>query len=308
MMRVILGTGPLGKSVMRELLKRGEQVTMVNSSGQAAVPAGVIVKRADLMDRQQVINVLQGASVVYQCAAPPYHQWDRLEQMMDNITAGAIAANARLVFGDNLYMYGPVQGVIHEELPYAANTRKGLIRAEVARKLLALNRDGVLQTVIGRGSDFYGPEVLTSSAGAMFFKPIVGGKSTSVMGDPNCRHSYTFIDDFGRALVVLGEDEDAFGQAWHVPTAEATTMRQFAETAYRAAGFQPAKVRTMGRGMLRMAGLFMPAAKETIEMLYQFERDFVIDTRKFSERFGIEATPLEKGVASTVEWFRRRSS
>lgn len=308
MMRVILGTGPLGKSVMRELLKRGEQVTMVNSSGQATVPAGVIVKRADLMDREQVVGVLKGASVVYQCAAPPYHQWERLEQMMDNIAAGAIAANARLVFGDNLYMYGAVQGVIHEGLPYAAHTRKGLIRAEVARKLLALNRDGVLQTVIGRGADFYGPEVLTSSAGAMFFKPIVGGRATSVMGDPSCKHSYTFIDDFGRALVMLGEDDDAFGQAWHVPTAEATTMQQFAEAAYRAAGFRPAKVRSMGRGMLRMVGLFMPGARETIEMLYQFERDFVVDTRKFSERFGMQATPIEEGVASTVEWFRRQSS
>ncbi|PWW08609.1 hypothetical protein DFQ01_101333 [Paenibacillus cellulosilyticus] len=84
-------------------------------------------------------------------------------------------------------------------------------------------------------------------------------------------------------------------------------MRLFAETAYRAAGFKPAKVRSMGRGMLRMAGLFMPGAKESIEMLYQFERDFIVDSRKFSERFGMLATPIEEGVASAVEWFRRQS-
>jgi nucleoside-diphosphate-sugar epimerase len=108
-------------------------------------------------------------------------------------------------------------------------------------------------------------------------------------------------------MVMLGEHEDAFGQTWHVPAAEAVTIRQFAEIAYRAAGFRPAKLRPMGKGMLRMAGLFMPGAKESIEMLYQFERDFVVDTRKFSERFGMQATPIEEGVANTVEWFRRQS-
>ncbi|WP_127534472.1 NAD-dependent epimerase/dehydratase family protein [Paenibacillus kobensis] len=308
-MHLILGTGPLGRSVMRELVRRGEPVAMVNSSGRADVPDGVTVRKADLMIAGQAAEAMKKARIVYQCSQPSYHRWEgNFAHLQTNIAKGAIAAGARLVVADNLYMYGSVQGAIHEELPYAALTKKGLIRAELARQLLKLHQDGVLQTAIGRGSDFFGPGVRQSAAGDMLFKPIIRGKACSVVGNPDRKHSYTFIDDFGRALVALGEHEDACGQAWHVPTADAVTTKQFAELAYRAAGHEPGKVRTFGRGTLRAVGLFIPAVRETIEMLYQFEEDFVVDTKKFTDRFGIAPTALPQAVGATVKWYQGQRS
>lgn len=305
-MNIVLGTGPLGISVMNELVNNGEKVTMISSSGNAAVPSGVQVLKADLMDGVQAVQALKGASVIYHCAAPAYHRWDLFGQLQDNVVAGAVAAGAKLVVGENLYMYGKVDGPIHEGLPDAPVSRKGTIRAELAQKLKQLHRGGVLEVAIARGADFFGPTVRNSSAGERFFRPIAEGKACAVMGNPDKKHTYTFVNDFGKALVTLGRHDDAFGQVWHVPNADAVTQRQFAELAYRIAG-KPAKVKSMGRGMLRVGGLFIPAARESIEMMYQFENDFVVDSRKFTERFGISATPLEQSIAQTLERYATMS-
>jgi nucleoside-diphosphate-sugar epimerase len=306
-MHVILGTGPLGMSIMRELMDQGERVRMISYSGNAVLPPNVQNEKADLLDAKEAAKIMKGATVIYHCAQPAYHQWGKLfMRMQDNIVSGAMAAGVRLVVAENLYMYGLVQGKMHEQLPHAATTRKGVLRSEMSRKLLKLHQDGLLQVVIGRGSDFFGPGVLGSAVGERFFKPIVAGKPCTVLGDPDKKHSYTFIHDFGKALVALGRQEDTYGQAWHVPNADAVTMRQFAEMAYRAAGY-PASVRTMGRGMLRIGGLFIPEARETIEMMYQFEHDFVVDHSKFSARFELPATPLEHAVAQTLEWFQSQN-
>jgi nucleoside-diphosphate-sugar epimerase len=303
-MNLILGTGPLGMSVMQELWSKGEAITMVNTSGRATVPPKVKVIQADLMDAEQAIAIMKGVQTVYHCSQPPYHRWDPLFiRMQDHVIAGAIAAGAKLVAAENLYMYGQAEGLLHEELPYAAATKKGKIRAAMSRKLLELYGKGQLRVTMGRGSDFFGPGVYGSSVGERFFKPIAVGKACTVFGDPSRKHTYTYIDDFGKALVLLGQREEALGQVWHVPNAAAVTTREFAELACKIAG-SPPMIKTMGRGMLRIGGIFIPAARESIEMLYQFEHDFVVDSTKFSRTFEIKATPLEVSIRKTLDWYR----
>jgi nucleoside-diphosphate-sugar epimerase len=303
-MNVILGTGPLGMSVMRELVAREEPVRMISFNGRASVPQGVRLERSDLMDQAQAKENMKGAKVIFQCAQPPYHKWsEQFIPFQDNIISGAIAAGAKLVVAENMYMYGRVQGGIHESLPYTAITKKGQVRAAMSRTLSKLYQDGSLQVTMGRGADFFGPNVHNSSVGSRLFHSIAKGKACTVLGNPDKKHTYTFIDDFGKALVVLSAHEDAFGQVWHVPNADTVTTREFIERAYRIAGF-PAAMRTMGKGMLRLGGLFIPAARESIEMLYQFEEDFIVESFKFTERFGVAATPLEYALEQTLQSIR----
>lgn len=307
-MNVILGTGPLGMSVMRELVAREEPVTMVSSSGKASVPQGVRLERANLMDEEQAKRALKDSKFVYQCAQPPYHKWGELfVPFQDNIISGTMAAGAKLIAAENLYMYGRVRGAMHERLPYSAATKKGQVRAAMSRTLTNLHQSGKLQVTMGRGADFFGPNVHNSSVGSRLFNPIVRGKACTVMGNPDRKHTYTYIDDFGKALVVLSKHENAFGQVWHVPNADAVTTREFVEMAYRLAGF-PAAIRPMGKGMLRLGGLFIPEARESIEMLYQFEEDFVVESSKFTKRFGMAATPLEVALDKTLQSISRGSN
>ena len=161
---------------------------------------------------------------------------------------------------------------------------------------------------IGRGSDFFGPFATDAAMmGSRVFGRALAGKSAQVVGDPDRLHSFTFIDDFGKALVTLGEREEALGRAWHVPSPPAMTTRQFVEAIYRTLG-KPVKMNRAPRLAVALAGLFDANMKELFEMLYQFERDFVMDSSRFESSFGMRATPLDEAIRQTLDWYRSRSS
>jgi nucleoside-diphosphate-sugar epimerase len=310
---VIFGSGPLGQSVMRALSRGGERVRMVNRSGRAPenTPAGVEITRADLYLPADVRRAAQGAAVVYQCSQPEYTRWaedfPRLQKsILDGLEACGETASERprLVMGDNLYMYGPVEGKIHEGLPYAAHTRKGRIRARMAEELLEAHRMGRLRVTIGRGSDFFGPGVLGSLAGETIFGALAKGKAASILGNPDLPHSYTFIDNFGKALVILGEREEALGQAWHVPNAQAVTTRQLVTLAASAFGTQP-KMMVANGLVMRLVGLFVPVVREMIELEYEVVKPYVVDDSKFKTAFGDHSTPLNEAVRQTADWFSK---
>ncbi|SDD62980.1 Nucleoside-diphosphate-sugar epimerase [Paenibacillus sp. UNCCL117] len=301
---VVLGTGPTGWYTMEELVASGHEVVMVNRSGLGSMPAGVRLQQADLYEPGEAAKVMQGAEAVYQCAQPPYQSWaERFPQLQERIVEGACRTGAKLIVADNLYMYGEVAGPIHEGLPYRADTRKGRLRAELSGRLHEAQRAGRLRAALVRGSDYYGPRATGSVFGGMFFRPLVQGKPARMFGSLDQPHTFTFIRDFGRAMAAAGRHDEALGEVWHVPSAAPVTIRRFAELAYAAAGF-PNRVRFMNRFTLRIGGIFVPEARESLEMLYQWEKPFVVDSRKCTERLGLQATPLEQGVRETVEWYR----
>jgi nucleoside-diphosphate-sugar epimerase len=154
---------------------------------------------------------------------------------------GAASARAKLVAMENLYMYGPTGGrPLTEDLPYAAETRKGMIRARMSRELMEADASGKVRVAIGPGSDFFGPRVLASAAGEQVFGRAVEGKSAQVAGDPDQPHTFTYAPDIGKGLVVLGEREDALGRAWHLPSPETLTTREFVKMIFEEAG-KPAR-------------------------------------------------------------------
>jgi nucleoside-diphosphate-sugar epimerase len=303
---VIFGAGPLGQAVARELVKRGLTVTLVNRSGQApAGLAGVQMAAGDAYSLDFTRQACQGAAVVYQCAQPHYHEWvEKFPPLQASIVEGAASAGAKLVVGENLYMYGEVDGPLHEGLPYAATTRKGRVRAEMAEALLAAHRAGKVRVAIARGADFYGPGVLDSSLGSRAIVPALQGKPASLVGGLDLPHTYTVSDDFGRAMVLLGERDEALGRAWHVPNPPTLTQRQLMTLFFAEIG-RPARMSGMGRLMMSLGGLFIPAARESVEMMYEFEKPFVVDSRQFVQAFGDSATPHAQAVKATVAWYRR---
>jgi nucleoside-diphosphate-sugar epimerase len=157
---------------------------------------------------------------------------------------------------------------------------------------------------IGRASDFFGPRVLASAAGEQLFGRAVKGKSAQVAGDPDQPHTYTYAPDIGRGLVVLGERDEALGRAWHLPSPDTVTTRQFVEMIFEEVG-KPARIQTAPKIMLRAMGLFNPGIREMIEMLYEFEEPFVVDHSDFEQAFGVHATPWRQAIQETVTWYRQ---
>ena len=302
---VVFGTGPLGLAVARRLWSSARQVRLVNRSGKADAPGTVEIVAADATDPAATRRVCQGAAVVFHCATGPYGLWARtLPPLMNGIIEGAAASGAKLVYGDNLYMYGPVDSPIREDLPYrpiGPNTRA---RAEVVTTLMTAHAAGKLRATIGRASDFYGPHARQSKVGDGVFARALAGKPAQALGNPGLPHTYTFIDDFAAGLVTLAQSEQAFGEIWHVPSAETVTTRRFIELVF-AQVQRPARLQTVPRLMIALLALFMPPMRAVKETLYQSEQPWVVDHSKYARAFGSHPTPHDAAIAETLSWYRQ---
>jgi nucleoside-diphosphate-sugar epimerase len=306
---VVLGArGGTGSAVVDELARRGFPTRAVTRSGAGDVPADVEQRAADVGTAEGARWACEGAAVVYHCAQPPYTQWHQLFPPLTRaVIEGAAAAGAKLVFADNLYVYGPPEGPMNEETPQRARGVKGRTRIEMADAVMSAHAAGRVRSTIGRSSDYYGPRGTTSTVGDNIMKPVLAGKRARWLGSLDQPHTLNYLEDMARALVTLGEREEADGQVWHLPAAEPLTGRQFLTLVYEAAE-QPARIGVASRPMIRVAGLFNPLVRELKETLYQFERPFVSDASKFQAAFGpLEPTPHPEAVKRTVDWFRAAS-
>jgi nucleoside-diphosphate-sugar epimerase len=305
---VVLGTGAIGRAVMNELVKRGETVRVVSRSGKMdEVPADVEVVSADLYDSSKVKEVTRGAKVVYQASQPAYYEWTTKFMPLQNaIIDGLTGSGAKLVLVENLYMYGETNGKpMTEDFPHNAHTRKGKARSELSKAAFVAHKAGKLRVTAGRGSDFFGAWGLgTAAMGERTFYPMIAGKAAGLVGNIDAPHTHTYIPDFGKALVILGERDEADGQAWHVPNDNPrVTQREMAKMIADELGL-PLKVSAMGKAMMWMGGLFIPEAKESVEMMYEFEKPFIVDSSKFENAFGMKATPMKDAIKETVAWYK----
>ena len=307
-LQVILGTGPVGIWTARALRDTGLPVRAVNRSGRRPdlMPADVEIVAADVADARQAVAAARGAAVVYQALNPPYDKWAALfPPLQRTALEAAQAAGARYVSIDNLYGYGPVSGTLTERTPQAPNTKKGRLRAAMTREVLEAHARGDVQAAILQSSDYYGPGVVQSQFGGRTFPPLIAGKAADVVGSADVPHSYAYIEDVGRAAAALGTREEAVGRVWFAPHAPAVTQRAMIEEASRQLGIPP-RLRLIGPLMMRMAGLFVPAARESVEMLYQFTEPFVVSSRQIESAFGLAPTPVHEGLRRTLQWYKDR--
>jgi nucleoside-diphosphate-sugar epimerase len=303
-LHVIFGTGPLGKWTMRELVRLGKRVHMVNRRGEATdIPAGVEIVRGDAYDPAITTALTKGAAAVYQCAQPAYHEWaEKFPPLQAAIMQGAVANGAKLIVGENLYMYGDPNGqIISEAMSYSARTRKGRIRLQMADAVMEAHHSGKVRAAIGRASDFIGPEY--ELMGELVVYPALDGKPVNLLGRLDAPHSFTYVADFGKALATLGTCDEALGQVWIAPTAPPITQRELVDLLADAIG-RPLKVRAASGAMVRLLGLYNRALRESVEMMYGWEKPYVVDSSKFERTFGVSATPMREVVRETVAWFR----
>ena len=302
---VIGGTGAIGGAVVDELARRGHRVRSV-ARRTTEIEASVEQVTADVMDRDQVMRAVAGASVVYQSAMPAYTRWaQEFPQLQANVADAAEASGAKLVAMENLYMYGPTTGPMTESTPMAATGKKGSVRAQLSRDLLERHAAGRLRVAIGRASDYYGPRASNSAVGDQFFAAVAAGKTPRWLGRTDQPHALSYLPDIAAGLVTLGERPEADGQAWHLPVSPALTGAEWAERTGRVVG-REVKPSTVSRPMLVALGIFMPLLRELRETLYQWERPWLVDDTKFRTTFGAAATDVDEGIRQSIGWFQSR--
>ena len=305
-MQTILGAGgAIGKPLARELRPYASRIRLVSRHPQK-VDEDNECFAADLTDFEQVCRAVEGSEVAYLTAGLAYdHQvwaatWPKI---MDNVIEACTRAKARLVFFDNMYMYDPAHlNPMTETTPVAPGSRKGKVRAAIAKTLLDAHHEGRVEALIARSADFYGPGLHNVSMLAeTVFKPLSLGKKANWLGRDDMKHSFTYVPDAARATALLGNTPWAFGQVWHLPTApNPFTGREWVEQIAAALGARP-RYRVAGKGLVRLLGLFVPVMRETVEMLYQYDREYVFDSNKFEQAFQMAPTPYKEGIRSVAE-------
>ncbi len=297
-LHVILGAGQIGPMIAERLLSRGIRVRMVRRR-PAAADGPIETVAADLTDPESAARAMDGAEVVYHTANPRYHRWGKeLLPLTEGIVAGATAAGARLVALDNLYMYGG--GRMAPDSPIAPRSKKGQLRARAAEHMLAAGTP----VTIARASDFFGPHVTSSLFGERFWTKLLANKAVEVMGDVDQPHTYSYAPDVADGLVALAlADADACGRVWHLPALPAASTRTWIERFATSAGRAMPRTMRLTPFLARLAGLFMPEARELPEMMYQWEAPFVLDDSAFRARFDAEPTPLARAVSDTVGYW-----
>jgi nucleoside-diphosphate-sugar epimerase len=303
----ILGAGgAIGNELAKLLVARGLAFRLV---GRKPVPVGSAeVVAADLSDEDQTTRAVAGSDIVFLLAGLKYDHkvWAELwPRIMANTIEACKRANAKLVFFDNVYMYGKVAGAMTEQTPFNPSSKKGEVRARIAMALIDEWKAGKLSAMIARSADFYGPGAPFGLPNALVFEPISKGQRPMCLVTDSLPHSYTYTPDAAQALLNLAESESAWNQTWHVPTApDPLTGREFILRAAEAMGASP-KYRVLSRPMVRVFGWFRPQVGEIYEMLYQNNSPYIFDSSKYAQAFGFSGTPYADGILATAAAYNR---
>jgi nucleoside-diphosphate-sugar epimerase len=306
-MVTILGAGgAIGNEVVKLLAARKLPFRLVGRN-PVLKPGAAEVVSADLSDEDKTVRAVAGSSVVLLLAGLKYDHrvWAQLwPRIMANAIEACKRANARLIFFDNVYMYGKVAGAMTEDSPFNPMSKKGEIRARIASTLKSEWTSGSLTAMIARAADFYGPDAKTGIANALVFEPMIKKQKAMCLVDDSLAHSYTYTPDAAKALVTLAEAESAWNQTWHLPTApNALTGKEFITQAAETMGVAP-KYRVLSRLMIRIFGWFNPVVGEIYEMLYQNDSPYLFDSSKYARAFGFAGTPYAEGIQATAASYR----
>jgi nucleoside-diphosphate-sugar epimerase len=304
-MQTILGAnGTIGSVLAKELVKYTNKIRLVSRNPRRVNDSDELFP-VDLSNPANVDQAIEGSDVVYLVVGLDYklavweEQWPRL---MKATISACIKHNARLVFFDNVYMYG-INAIPHmtEESPVNPPSKKGAVRKKLAQMVMDEVKAGRLMALIARSADFYGPNNDKSFVNEMVYKNFLKKTRANWFVDANKKHSFTFTPDAAKATALLGNTDDAYNAIWHLPTdRNILTGRQFVELFSKEMNV-PNKIFVMPVWLIKIVGLFVPVLKEMPEMIYQYDRDYYFDSSKFEKRFNFVPTTYKEGVKLTVK-------
>ncbi len=303
-MQTILGAGgTIGTDLAKALTQYTDRIRLVSRNPKKINPTDELLA-ADLSHSEEVNKAVAGSEVVYLTVGYDYSikTWrDKWPATMRNVIAACQQQGAKLVFFDNVYLYDCDHlNPMTEETPILPCSKKGAVRAEIAGMLMDAVRAGTLTALIARAADFYGPGNDKSVLVETVVKNLKKGKAANWFASLNHVHTFTYTPDAAQATALLGNTPDAYGQVWHLPThPQPLTGKQWVDLFAQEMHAKP-KASALPTWMMGILGLFIPIMTELKEMAYQYDRDYVFDSTKFTKRFGTEATPPAVGIRETV--------
>lgn len=303
----ILGAGgSIGNPLAIELLKNKRKVCLVSRSGFSMNNTESF--KSDITNLNEVILATKDSEVVYICAGLVYDykiwavQWPVI---ISNAIKACKINKSKLIFFDNVYMYGKVDGKMTEETPYNPASKKGEIRANISRMLESEFNKGDVDVSIARAADLYGPySNKTSMLYILALEKMLKGKRGQWLVNPNVTHSFTYTLDCAKALVLLSDKPDSYNQIWHLPTCNpALTGKDFLELISKETGVTP-EFSVLSKWIISLVGMFNKTIGEMKEMLYQNEFDYYFDSSKFEKYFNFKPVSYQEGIKQTINFIK----
>jgi len=302
----ILGAGgSIGNALTYELLKTKEDVRLVSRSNYSIPGTESFI--ADLTSYDETLKSVQNSEIVYLCAGLPYDSkvWaDLWPKVMQNTMNACKSVNAKLIFFDNVYMYGKVVGKMTESTAFNPCSRKGEIRAKLVMLLEHEIYKKNIDAIIARSADLYGPHATkTSVPYILVIDKLMHGKNAQWMIDINKLHSFTFTLDAAKGMVLLANRSECYNQTWHLPTSDPIDGKTFIELVAKELGVAP-DYSILRKWMVKMIGIFSTTVYESFEMIYQSEYDYYFDSTKFNSFFNYQPKSYSSGIYETIEFFK----
>lgn len=299
-MQTILGAGgAIGKDLAHELYQYTDKVRLVSRNPKKVTDSDELFP-ADLLDQEQVMQAVEGSTIAYLVVGLPYRlkAWKTMwPVIMKNTLEACKKHKTRLVFFDNIYMYEKdCLSSIDENAKVSPPSQKGKVRAEIVRMLENEIKAGSIDALIARAPDFYGPGISSGVLNEAVHSPLKAGKKANWFCSTKKKHSFIWTPDAAKATAILGNDESAYGETWHLPTSdELVTGQQLIEMIAKSLNTKP-KTQVAGHLLVKLLGLFDPLMREFSEMLYQYDRDYIFDSSKFLKKYKFDVTSYDEGI------------
>lgn len=300
---LIVGAGPIGRHVAALLAERGSRVTVASRSGRGTGIDGVEHLALDASDADTLARAAEGTDYLYNCANPAdYTQWERVwPPLAASLLSAAERSGAVYAITGTLYPYGPVDGPLSEDLPDAATDHKGRLRARMWAAAKAAHDAGRIRAVEIRGSDYVGRGVGGNGHISRLVPDALQGRRVTMVGRTDLPHTFTDVADAARTLVAAAEDPGAHGRVWHVPSNAPRTQARALTDVLATVGRPPVKISSLRGAGLSAVALVSPFMRELREIIYQWERPYVLDDSAARARFGITPTPWDEVCRRTAE-------
>ncbi len=305
-MQTILGAnGQIAEELTRALYQNYTTDIRLVSRNPKKIHDSDALFPANLLNAIETEEAVKGSSIAYLTVGLPMNSllWEQqFPVMMKNVIEACKKQRCKLVFFDNTYMYPKTNQAQTEETPFEPSGNKSSVRAEIAEMLVAEMIKGTIEAVICRAPEFYGPGKTQSITNTMLFDKIKQGKKIMVPLSDQTVRTLIWTPDASRAMALIGNSADCYGQTWHLPCDDnRLSYQEWIDIASHVLHKKlPYSVTRMW--LFKLGSLFSKQIRELMELLPRYKTDNIFLSEKFKKRFpDFIITSYQEGIRTMLK-------
>ena len=308
------GTGFVGGAIVRELVRRGEQVQVLarsTSKTEHLRALGVEIARGDILDKDSLVAALRGCRRLYHAAAI-YEFWTPDPELVlrteidgtRNMMEAALAAGVeKVIYTSTAATVGEPKGVVGDEnTPHRGYFLSTYDRAKtLAERVAKTYLERGLPLVIVKPAAVIGPGDRKPTGQTIL--DLLNGRLPALFRGTL---SLVYIDDVAKAHVLAAEKPP--GEEYILAERIATTTELFGLACEMAGVRRPPVLPVFAARLYarwqelkaRLTGRRPLLPRQTVAFT---AHGFRVTGAKAARELGLTYTPLEEGLRRAIQWY-----